>query len=172
MPRLVLPSNLYKESFIEALDEFHREELWCDLDREFLSNRFHDFIEEFTKTSKGQGLPLGWVPSTEYWLVEGEQFLGRINIRHRLTKPLESFGGHIGYEVRKSERKKGHAKNMIRLVLPKVLELGITKALITCDSNNLASQKVIESVGGVFQDETQLKDREVPTFRYWVDLEA
>lgn len=170
MPRLVPPSSLYKDSFISALDEFNQEDLWTDLDRLFLVNRFEDYIDELSKSAKGQGLPLGWVPSTEFWLVEGEHFIGRINIRHKLTKSLESFGGHIGYEVRASERKRGHGKNMLRLALPKVLELGIKKALITCDSDNIASQKVIESCNGVFQDENQLEDREVPTRRYFIDL--
>ncbi len=170
MPFLAQPSSLYKESFIKALDEFNHEDLWTDLDRVFLENRFDDYIDELSKNSKGLGLPLGWVPSTEYWLVEGDHFIGRINIRHKLTKPLESFGGHIGYEVRKSERRRGHAKSMLKLALPKVLEIGIKKVLITCDSNNLASQKVIKACSGVFQDETQLEDREVPTQRYWIEL--
>lgn len=171
MSFLAEPSSLYKESFISALDEFNKEELWEDLDRTFLVNRFPDYMDELSKTSKGQGLPLGWVPSTEYWLVEGDLFIGRINLRHRLTKALESFGGHIGYEIRPSQRSKGHAKNMLRLALPKVLELGVKRALITCDSNNIASQKVIESCEGLFQDEIQLEDREVPTRRYWIELD-
>ncbi|MFT6068445.1 MAG: putative acetyltransferase [Bacteriovoracaceae bacterium] len=170
MPFLASPSSLYKEGFINALNEFQHEDLWTDLDRVFLENRFDDYIDELSKNSKGLGLPLGWVPSTEYWLVEGTHFIGRLNIRHKLTKALERFGGHIGYEVRKSERSKGHGKNMLKLALPKVLELGIKRALVTCDSNNLASQAVIKSCSGVFQDEIQLEEREFPTQRYWIDL--
>ena len=170
MPHLVLPHARYKESYMEALYEFQKEDLWPDLDREFLLNRFDDFIGEFEKTRKGMGLPLGWVAATEYWLVEGDHFIGRIDIRHRLTDALKKFGGHIGYEIRKSERKKGYGKVMIKLVLPHVKELGIEKALITCDSTNIASQKVILSVGGKLQDEIVNEGREFPTQRYWVKI--
>lgn len=170
MAILVLPHLKYKESYIKALDEFNQEELWTDLDREFLLNRFEDYIADFEKNRKGLGLPLGWVPSTEYWWVEGEHFIGRIDIRHRLTDALKKFGGHIGYEVRSSERKKGHATNMLKSVLLEVEKLGIKEALITCDSTNTASQKVILSVGGKLQDEIKNEDRDLPTQRYWVEL--
>lgn len=170
MPRLVLPSALYKDSYMEALYEFQKEDLWPDLDREFLLNRFEDYIEEFAKTRKGQGLPLGWVAATEYWWVEDTKFIGRIDIRHRLTDALKKFGGHIGYEIRKCERGKGHGRNMLKAVLSHVKEMGIEKALITCDSTNIASQKVILSAGGKLQDEIVNEGREFPTQRYWVEV--
>lgn len=170
MPQLVLPHLKYKESYLTALDEFNQEDLWTDLDREFLQARFEDYIAEFEKTKKGLGLPLGWVAATEYWWVEGNHFIGRIDVRHRLTDALKKFGGHIGYEVRKSERGKGHGKAMLKNVLPYVEKLGIKKALITCDSTNIASQKVILSVGGKLQDEIVNEGRDVPTQRYWVEF--
>ena len=87
MPRLVLPHIRYKESYMSALYEFNKEDLWTDLDREFLLNRFEDYIEDFEKTRKGLGLPLGWVSATEYWWVEGDYFLGRIDIRPNARVP-------------------------------------------------------------------------------------
>lgn len=170
MPRLVLPHSQYKDSYISALDEFTKEDLWPDLDREFLLYRFEDYIDEFEKTRKGLGLPLGWVAATEYWWVEDDRFIGRIDIRHRLTDALKKFGGHIGYEIRKSQRGKGHGKAMLKAVLIQAKEMGIDKALITCDSVNIASQKVILSAGGKLQDEIVNEGREFPTQRYWVEL--
>jgi hypothetical protein len=41
-----------------------------------------------------------FVPMTTLWWVDGERFLGRLAIRHRLTPALEKAGGHIGYDVR------------------------------------------------------------------------
>ena len=170
MPTLFKPHLRFKESYLIALDEFNQEGLWEDQDREFLNARFYDFIDEFSKNSKGLGLPLGWVASTEYWWAEGDHFIGRINVRHRLTDQLKKFGGHIGYEVRKSERNRGHATKMLNTLLPLIKELNIENALITCDSNNIASQKVIISAGGKFQDEIINEDQEFPTQRYWIDL--
>lgn len=170
MPRLVLPHSRYKDSYISAFDEFSKEDLWPDMDRDFLVYRFDDYLTDFEKTRKGLGLALGWVPATEYWWVENDVFIGRIDIRHHLTDALKNFGGHIGYEVRKSMRGKGHGKAMLKAVLPMAKEMGIPKTLITCDSNNTASQKVILSVGGILQDEIVNEGREFPTHRYWVSL--
>jgi predicted acetyltransferase len=93
-------------------------------------------------------------------------YLGRISVRHRLTPALWEIGGHIGYDVRPSARRRGHATAMLRLALPVAHRLGIDPALITCDSANVASRRVIERNGGVFEDERR------GTLRYWVRTTA
>lgn len=102
------------------------------------------------------------VPSTTYWWVDGDEYIGRISIRHRLTPRLLEIGGHIGYDVRPSARRRGHATAMLRAVLPLAHALGIDPALLTCDTDNIASRKVIEANGGVFEDVRSGK------LRYWV----
>jgi predicted acetyltransferase len=104
----------------------------------------------------------GWVPCTTLWWAEGDEYLGRIAIRHRLTPALTEVGRHIGYDVRRSARRQGHATAMLRAALPVARRLGIDRALITCDVDNLASRKVIEHNGGVLVDELNGK------LRYWV----
>ena len=79
-----------------------------------------------------------------------------------LTEWLAEFGGHIGYEVRPSARRQGHATTMLRQVLPHVHDLGIDPALLTCDDTNVASRKVIEAAGGTFEDQRGIK------LRFWV----
>jgi GNAT superfamily N-acetyltransferase len=75
--------------------------------------------------------------------------LRRIAVRHRLTPSLREVGGHIGYDVRPSARRRGHATAMLRAALPVAHALGIERALVTCDVDNVGSGKVIESNGGV-----------------------
>nr|WP_255671798.1 GNAT family N-acetyltransferase [Glycomyces amatae] len=106
--------------------------------------------------------PPGFVPSTTHWWAEGDAYLGRINIRHRLNDHLREVGGHIGYDVRPSARRRGHATAMLAAALPRAAALGIEKALVTCDTDNTASRKVIEHNGGV------LEDRRGRKLRYWV----
>ena len=106
--------------------------------------------------------PGGFVPSTTLWWVENEHYLGRIAIRHRLTAELLEGGGHIGYDVRPSARRHGHATAMLRAALPVARDLGIASALVTCDESNVASKKVIEANGGVFEDRRGQK------LRFWV----
>jgi len=106
--------------------------------------------------------PEGWVPATTLWYVEGSTFLGRLSIRHRLTPHLLEAGGHIGYDVRPSARRRGHATAMLRDALPIANALGIDPVLITCDADNIASRKVIEANGGLFASQRVTK------LRFWV----
>ena len=106
--------------------------------------------------------PAGWVPSTTWWWVDGPAYLGRIALRHRLTSRLRERGGHIGYDVRPTARRQGHATAMLRAVLPRAHDLGIDPALVTCDTGNLASRKVILASGGMLEDELH------GVLRFWV----
>lgn len=95
----------------------------------------------------------GLVHCTTLWWADGDTFLARIAIRHRLTDVLRRNGGHIGYDVRPSARRRGHATEMLRAALPRARALGIDPALVMCETANTASRKVIEGCGGVFEDE-------------------
>ncbi len=106
--------------------------------------------------------PASFVPQTTFWWVDGEEYLGRISVRHRLTPFLLEVGGHIGYYVVPSRRGQGHATAMLRAVLPTAHEIGVDPALVTCDETNLASRRVIESAGGVLENQRGVK------LRYWV----
>ena len=92
----------------------------------------------------------------------GDEYLGRISIRHRLTAHLREIGGHIGYDIRPSARQCGHATAMLAAALPVARSLGIDPALLTCDEDNIASRKVIEASGGMLEDNRHGK------LRYWV----
>lgn len=107
----------------------------------------------------------GWVACSTWWWIEGQTWLGRIALRHHLTPHLLEVGGHIGYDVRPSARRKGHATAMLRAVLPHVAALGITHALLTCDVDNGASRRVIEVNGGRLEDERAGK------LRFWLRTE-
>ena len=113
--------------------------------------------------------PMPIVPAHTYFLVqENKRIIGAVNIRHYLNDYLFNFGGHIGYGVRPSERKKGYASLMLSMALPIAKELGISKALITCDRNNAGSAKTIIKNGGVLENEV-VEDGEV-TQRYWIEI--
>nr|WP_238358469.1 GNAT family N-acetyltransferase [Kribbella sandramycini] len=110
----------------------------------------------------GAVLAAGIVPYTMLWFVEGDEWLGRLSIRHELTPHLLELGGHIGYGVRPSARRRGYATQMLVQALPVAAELGIDPALVTCDADNVASRKVIEAAGGELEDERHGK------LRFWV----
>lgn len=100
----------------------------------------------------------------------GEKIIGRSEIRHRLNRELEIIGGHIGADIRRSERKKGFGTLILKLTLEKAKELGIEKVLLTCDRNNIASAKTIEKCGGVFDKEMFHDETKTTSFHYWIEL--
>lgn len=174
---LVLPSAKYKDSFIEALRGFRADHTFAHTDRWFdkvdlawATEHFDEFVSQVRGYARGERLPEGFVPQTDYWLVEGEAFIGRVSIRHRLTPELERLHGHVGYEIRPSKRGKGYGTAILKLALPKAKELGADRVLVTCDETNTASRKIIEKNGGVFENKVPNPETGVEKLRFWIEL--
>lgn len=94
--------------------------------------------------------------------MDGATYLGTVMIRHRLTPTLERQGGHIGYHVVPSHRRRGHATQMLAQARAICQQLGLRQVLVTCAEDNLASRRVIEVNGGALD---QILAGEA---RYWL----
>lgn len=103
--------------------------------------------------------PRWGVPSTIFWYVSGEYYLGPLVIRHELTHELADAGGHLGYHVVAPWRRQGHATRMLAAGLGECRRLGIDEILVTCDADNEPSRRVIRSNGGVPDGRRQGEDR-------------
>ena len=138
-----------------GLDRFSSIEVW---------------LEELKKRSCEDTVPKGLVPSSTYLAVREKDnyIVGMIDIRHYLNEYLTQVGGHIGYGVRKTERNKGYAKQMLKLALEKCKELKIKKVLITCDEDNIASEKVILSANAKLEDIRNVDGENKK--RFWIEL--
>lgn len=97
-----------------------------------------------------------------------QKIIGSIQLRHSLTEDLRKYGGHIGYAIRPSERRKGYGKQQLSLVLEVARELEIPRVMVSCDSDNIASARTIMACGGVLTEEMEV--RGVMQQTYWIDL--
>jgi predicted acetyltransferase len=175
MPALITPTTCVQESFLAAMDEFRAEGRgpgdgsMIGHDIGMFGSSWHSpggfmLYVQYVRAQAREDAPrpAHYVPSTTLWWVESGEYLGRVAIRHRLTSALVEVGGHVGYDVRASARRQGHATAMLAAALPIANRLGIDPALVTCDSTNLASRTVIQRNGGVLDDERH------GGLRFWV----
>ena len=168
--KLVLPDKKYLKSFIEACNEISKYSPW----EERIYSYSDDMFEKFEQRRKGINLKPGYVADTHLWLVEGDEFIGAVGIRHQLNEKLLGFGGTIGYGVRYFKRNQGYCTKMLALTLKYCHEvLGMTKVMITCNIDNYASEKVMLNNGAVLgeikdaidDDGNQLKIK-----KYWINI--
>jgi predicted acetyltransferase len=164
---LVPPTVDVHASFLAAMAEFAAEGRGGSDDRTMIGDELREHgplwstpagFRTYVLALRAQALegtprPEWFVPCTTLWWVDGTRYVGRVAIRHRLSERLREIGGHIGYDVRPSARRRGHATAMLRAALPVARGLGIESALLTCDVTNAASRRVIEANGGVLVDE-------------------
>jgi predicted acetyltransferase len=176
MPLLVEPDVRFHASFLRAMAGFAAEGRGGPDDYSMIGQDLRQWgprwgdesvFAQYVEAVRAQALegtprPPGFVQSTTMWWAEGDEYLGRIVLRHRLTERLLEVGGHIGYDVPPEHRRQGHATAMLRTFLVLCAKVhGLDRVLVTCDPDNVASRTVIETCGGVLEDERSGK------LRYW-----
>lgn len=174
MPELVTPDASYRDSFLAAVREV--QETGSGLadtmswNLKDITADFGRLLADLRRYEPGHVLPEGFIHSEYRWLVEAQAYLGRVSIRHSLSRRLREFGGHIGYEIRPSARRQGHGKRILKLALERAWALGLDAVLVTCDVDNLASRGVIEANGGVLEGEFSVPEfHDKPIRRYWIE---
>lgn len=158
---------------LEINDEmaFHKmREEWDGVVGFSLMHAFLDEIsfESYLSILKNQQ-QYGDVPVTTLFAFEGDEIVGRISIRHRLSVDL-AFNGQIGYGVLPRFRGNGYATEMLKGALEFCQSLGLEKVMISCNEDNLASARVIEKCGGIYHSTYDSKDGTSKKKRFWITL--
>lgn len=153
-PELIEPTTSVRTSYLvgEQADCLLRgtETAWLGP----ASDDFAGFVAERV------GVKTRWgVPSTVFWYVAGEYYLGTLVVRHELTPELAEAGGHVGYHVVAPWRRQGHATRMLAAGLRQCRLLGIDRVLVTCAVDNEPSRRVILANGGVPDGRARGEDR-------------
>ncbi len=168
MTELVRPDVRFRDSWAEAVAEFgttpmHGGGLW-DFDPLDTTEEGCQVVVDhlLAQADPSLELPGDKVHCTYLWIVDADEFVGYLALRHGLNAWLLEEGGHIGFAVRPSRRREGHALRALKLALPEASRLGLDRVLLTCDEDNDGSRLTIEGNGGAYEDSRNGKRR------YWI----
>jgi len=168
--KLITPTIQYKTQYLDMLADWERTgEKVVPFVLRYDTNDFDAFVDKLLgfQTVAEES----FVCHSTFWLVnEDDIIVGVSNLRHELNDKLLAGGGHIGFGIRPSYRKRGYATKILELSLIEAQKRDIEKALLTCDKINIASKKTILKNNGVFGEETLYKGMLV--LKYWIDTKT
>lgn len=136
-----------------------------------LYDDYQSWLVKEKQNHLGINLDDGFVPGTTYFYIKNEMIIGTINIRHCLNDFLLKKGGHIGYSVVPSQRKKGSATKMLKQAIEICQRWNIYPILVTCNKENIASRKTIEKCGGKLKNEYFNEVTNETILRFWIGEE-
>jgi predicted acetyltransferase len=176
---LVEPDVQYAAAFREMAEDFRAAgEPYYEDELPLIRRDFPAFVEHLRGYALGEGLPQGYIPADEFWLLDklAEMIVGAIRLRHALTPYLLERGGNIGYTIRPRARRKGCGTHMLALLLQKLNDpawqqahrLHLDRVLVTCNVENTGSARIIESNGGVLENRVWSEGELIS--RYWIGL--
>ena len=152
--KLVLPNVKYMDSARAAMKErcVNGEISKQDMQNELaLMADAKTYVQNILAKRKSAGQKSGHIPMTRYWLIDNEEYIGTLGLRHKVTKQTKDREGHVGYHIRPSKRNKGYGTEILRLGLLKAKGLGLRTIYINCAKDNTASISIIEKNGGILR---------------------
>ncbi len=174
---LEIPTIERKEEAIEYVKEFYKYNSnpngVGDLDKFIENNRsYEEWLTEIENyRDQKYSEERNRVPATTYFTIResDNKIVGMINFRHYLNDYLLRVGGHIGYGIRPTERRKGLAKIQLFLTILEAQKMGIDKVMLDCVDTNIGSKKTIESLGGEFSE--IVEEKEKTYLNYWINVD-
>jgi predicted acetyltransferase len=155
-----------KMSHLKAFEVYANECINDNLDvYKSAKNNYKSYLKKRIAYSEGKELPDGWPPMSLFVCIESGRIIGAIRIRHGINDYIENVIGHIGYETLPKVRGRGIATVMLKWVQENILE---DIAIVTCNENNIASQKVIEKCGGLYLNNFYSKEEQREIRRYQI----
>lgn len=173
-PRLITPTVDLEKEYNAMLLDWQDEQL-VPFVLEYDHTDFSALVQRCRDDANGNGTPMPGkrvrVPNSTLWLVNDKnKILGVVNIRHQLDDTLRNVGGHIGFGIRPSERRKGYASLILELALEEIQKMGINDVMVSCFKNNPGSSKSILRNGGVLTKEQPYKGKVVQ--KYWIRFDS
>ena len=172
------PSLERKDEIIGYLDEFVKYNSNINgtgsLDKIYDGYTFEEALERcLNMKNELYAKSINRVPGKTFLLIrkDDNKIVGTINIRWNLSEKMLKFGGHIGYGIRPTERRKGYNKIQLYLVLLEAQKLNLDKVMLGCSVDNLGSDKTIKALGGILERCELDKSDNTMTNVYWINVD-
>ena len=172
------PSLERKDEIIEYLDEFVKYNSNINgtgsLDKIYNGYTFEEALERcLNMKNEWYAKSINRVPGKTFLLIrkDDNKIVGTINIRWNLSEKMLKFGGHIGYGIRPTERRKGYNKIQLYLVLLEAQKLNLDKVMLDCSVDNLGSDKTIKALGGILERCELDEADNTMTNVYWINVD-
>ena len=172
------PSLERKDEIIEYLDEFVKYNSNINgtgsLDKIYDGYTFEEALERcLNMKNELYAKSINRVPGKTFLLIrkDDNKIVGTINIRWNLSEKMLKFGGHIGYGIRPTERRKGYNKIQLYLVLLEAQKLNLDKVMLDCSVDNLGSDKTIKALGGILERCELDESDNTMTNVYWINVD-
>jgi predicted acetyltransferase len=168
----IAPSVEYADAFLAMLDDFdtndpHNTEFYAPARRDFVA-----YVQSLRDEEAGINLPKGYVPCTHRWLLSPDgAIVGVTRLRHKIDTPfLAQHGGHIGYDVAPSKRKRGYGHLAMAVGLREARRVGLSRVLLYTGEENLPSRATIERAGGTLEEVAYSEFWKERVCKYWVSV--
>jgi predicted acetyltransferase len=175
MIELKLPSPEHELSFHVGYSQIASDSerlawYYCGESRftEFRNLPFEQYVKRLLHLNEHP--PEDFVKGIVWWAFEDQNMVGRISMRLELNDWLQIAGGHIGYIVAPQYRGRGVATEMLRQVLETPEARSIGNLLVTCDADNIASERTICKNGGLLENIVNLPNSSKQKKRFWINL--
>lgn len=163
-PRLVWPQRKYFSSYLEALVE-HRN---ISSNPKHFQNEIENFPDSVLNNLRAEKARK--VPRCTFWLVDTDGYIGTVQLRLVPQARFSCIASSVYYDIRPSKRRRGYGSRALALVSSKARTLGLNQLILTCDSTNLASKRIIQNAGGQLVGMETVPDREKPVLRFKLPL--
>ncbi len=128
------------------------------------TDSYDEWLKSVTDNTSSDTVNPSWVVTDTFFAFdENNRIVGIIDFRHELNDFLKDFG-NCGYSVRPSERRKGYATEMLKLVLEHARQIGMDKVQLSVERSNEASVKTITKNGGKYERSFEFENEKADVY--------